>query len=206
MNAAPPARPDSILDFWLGAAADDPLVARERGAMWYGGAADLDREITVRFATWIDAAAAGAHDAWRATPRGRLALVILLDQFPRNVHRGAARAFAYDPQALAIAQEGVAVGHLEALRPVEQVFLLMPYQHVEELSLQRAGVELYERIASAAPAEWRPLLGNTLDFARRHLAVVERFGRFPHRNAALGRVTTAAERTYLSDGGERFGS
>jgi uncharacterized protein (DUF924 family) len=206
MNAAPPARPDSILDFWLGAAAGDPLAARERASIWYGGSPDLDREITTRFGTWIDAAAAGAHDAWRATPRHRLALVILLDQLPRNVHRGTARAFAYDARALEVAQEGVAGGHLEALRPVEQVFLLMPYQHVEDLSLQRAGVALYERVERAAPPEWRPLLANTLDFARRHLAVVERFGRFPHRNAALGRVTTAAERAYLSDGGERFGS
>jgi uncharacterized protein (DUF924 family) len=100
----------------------------------------------------------------------------------------------------------VARGHLDALRPVEQVFLLMPYQHVEDLELQREGVALYERVARSAPPEWRPLLENTLAFARRHLAVVERFGRFPHRNAALGRVTTSAERTYLSEGGERFGS
>jgi uncharacterized protein (DUF924 family) len=200
-----PPDPEAVLEFWFAGAAADPSAAGARSSFWYGGSADVDREIVERFGPWVQAAARGELDGWAATPRGRLALVILLDQFPRNLHRGTAGAFAHDRRALELVREAVASGHLDALRPIEQVFLLMPYQHVEDLALQREGVAAYERITGAAPPGWRALLEYTLDFARRHLAIVERFGRFPHRNESLGRASTRAEQRYLKTGGERFG-
>lgn len=200
--------PERVLDFWFADAAREPSAAEARSSLWYGGGAspeEIDREIAERFGDLVRAAAAGELDAWTGTPRGRLALVILLDQFPRNLGRGTARAFEHDERALELTREGVARGDLEELRPVEQVFLLMPYQHVEDLAMQRAGAALYDRIAAEAPLEWRPYLEYTRDYARRHLAIVERFGRFPHRNEVLGRSATAEETAYLAQGGDRFG-
>jgi uncharacterized protein (DUF924 family) len=200
--------PERVLDFWFADAAREPSAAQARSSFWYGGAAsakEIDREIAQRFGERVRAAAAGELDSWAATARGRLALVILLDQFPRNLHRGTARAFEHDARALALSREGVANGHLEELSPVEQVFLLMPYQHVEDLAMQREGAALYDRIAADAPREWRPYLEYTRDYARRHLAIVERFGRFPHRNEVLGRAAAAEETAYLAQGGDRFG-
>jgi uncharacterized protein (DUF924 family) len=202
-GAAP--TPEAVLDFWFGESAADADAAAARSSVWYGASSEVDRQIADRFGDWVEAAAAGELDAWRATARGRLALVILLDQFPRNLHRGSGAAFDHDRSALALAREGAANGHLDELQPIEQVFLLMPYQHTEDLALQREGVAYFERIAREAPPSWRAQLDNVLDFARRHLAIVERFGRFPHRNEALGRQATPAERRYLEDGGERFG-
>ena len=204
----PDPEPDRVLDFWFGDAASDPEAAKARSSFWYAGAAsakEIDREIAQRFGDLVRAAAAGELDAWATTARGLLALVILLDQFPRNLGRGTARAFEHDERALELTREGVARGHLEELRPVEQLFLLMPYQHVEDLAMQREGALLYDRLAAEAPAAWRPYLEYTRDYARRHLAIVERFGRFPHRNEVLGREPTPAERAYLESGGERFG-
>jgi uncharacterized protein (DUF924 family) len=197
--------PEAVLEFWFAGAAADPSAASARSSVWYGGSADVDREIAERFGPWVKKAARGELDAWAKTPRGRLALVIVLDQFPRNLNRGTAEAFLHDRRALELAREGATSGHLDSLRPIEQVFLLMPYQHVEDLELQREGVAWYERITRAAPPGWRALLEYTLDFARRHVAIVERFGRFPHRNEALGRPSTPDEQRYLETGGERFG-
>ncbi|HUP22505.1 MAG TPA: DUF924 family protein [Thermoanaerobaculia bacterium] len=201
----PAPTPEAVLDFWFGESVADPSAAAARSSVWYGASPDIDRQIAGRFGGWVEAAAAGELDVWQATARGRLALVILLDQFPRNLHRGSGAAFDHDPRALELAREGAANGHLDELQPIEQVFLLMPYQHTEDLALQREGVAHYERIARAASPSWRAQLENALDFARRHLTIVERFGRFPHRNGALGREATPAERRYLEEGGERFG-
>jgi uncharacterized protein (DUF924 family) len=152
----------------------------------------------------MEAAARGDLDAWQAAPRTALALVLLLDQFPRNVWRGTPRAFEHDAKALAVAQQAVASGHLDALAPVEQGFLLLPFEHAEALPVQRESVQLFGRIVAQAPLEWVPTLQGYADYASRHHAVIERFGRFPHRNAILGRASTPEEEAYLASGGETF--
>jgi uncharacterized protein (DUF924 family) len=197
--------PEEILAFWFGDAPFDPAAAEQRDAMWFGSSADTDAAVRERFTGAIAAAAAGELEAWRAHPRGALALVIALDQFPRNAWRGTARAFAHDAQALAVARTAVAAGHFARLAPIEQAFLILPFQHCESLDTQRESVRLSERIADEAPANWRPLLTDYLRYAVDHLALIERFGRFPHRNAALGRTPTAEETTYLGGGGATFG-
>jgi uncharacterized protein (DUF924 family) len=202
--AGPPAA-GAVLETWIGPAARDPVAARDRLELWFEPSRETDRAIRSRFGCAVAAAALGSHDDWASTARGSLALVILLDQFPRNLWRGSARAFAHDAQALVATSGALARGQLDELGVVESAFLLMPYEHVEDLALQRRGVELYERIEREAPEPWRELAGNFTSFARRHLELIERFGRFPHRNAALGRACTPEERAHLDGGGESFG-
>jgi len=194
-----------LLDWWFADARDDPERAAARNAFWFGSDPAADRGIRERFGATLEAAAAGELDAWAEEPRGRLALVLVFDQLPRNIHRGSARAFAYDARALALAREGVATGALEPLSVPERAFLLMPFMHAESVPVQREACEHFEALVAGAPPAWRSLAENNLAFARDHLAICERFGRFPHRNAALGREATPEERAFLEGGGASFG-
>jgi uncharacterized protein (DUF924 family) len=197
--------PESILEFWFGRAAGDPAEASARETSWFGASGEADSLIRERFASAIEAAARGELDSWVQVPRSALALALLLDQFPRNIWRGTAKAFTHDARALRVAKEAVARGHLHELAPVEQAFLVLPLQHSESVEDQRESVRLSSEIAQAAPKAWRPLLERYLQFARQHLALVERFGRFPHRNHVLGRRPTPEEEAYLREGGDSFG-
>jgi uncharacterized protein (DUF924 family) len=116
-----------------------------------------------------------------------------------------AEAFQYDSKALDVATRGVAAGYLEQLSPAEQRMFVLPYEHCEDISVQRAGIELFEGIVDRVSTEWELSTRGSLGFARRHLEIIERFGRFPHRNDVLGRESTVAEQAYLVDGGESFG-
>jgi uncharacterized protein (DUF924 family) len=197
--------PEAILAFWFGEAASDPAQASARETRWFGASAEVDAQIRERFASAVEAAAQGELDGWLDAPRSALALVLLLDQFPRNLWRGTARAFAHDAKARPVAQEALARGHLRRLAPVEQAFLLLPLQHSEDLEHQQESVRQSREIAEAAPAAWRPLLTHYLRFAEQHLELIERFGRFPHRNRALGRDPSPEEEAYLRSGGASFG-
>jgi uncharacterized protein (DUF924 family) len=197
--------PQAILDFWFGDAAGDPARAAAREEFWFGASQTTDAAVRERFSAAIEAAARGELEHWANAARSALALVVLLDQFPRNVWRGSAGAFEHDPHAREVARAAIAAGYLERLAPIEQAFLTLPYQHDESLASQRESVRLSERIARSAPAAWRPLLDHYADFARQHLALIERFARFPHRNRVLGRVSTPEERAYLDEGGATFG-
>ncbi len=201
-----PAASEAVLEFWFGNAANDPEAAAARNGVWYAANARFDAEILERFGTTLDDARHGRLDAWVHAPHGALALVIVLDQFPRNVWRGDARCFACDAAALAHARAAVEAGHLDALTPPERVFLTMPYQHAESLDVQRQSVALYERLVDECDEPWRDFARNALDFARRHHDIVARFGRFPHRNGMLGRSDTGEERRWLDEGGETFGT
>ena len=194
-----------ILEFWFARAADDPAEASARGSFWFGASRETDSLIRERFGSAVEAAARGELDSWVQAPRSALALVLLLDQFPRNIWRGTAKAFAHDARALWAAREAVARGHLRNLAPIEQAFLVLPFQHSESIDDQRESVRFSSEIARAAPAVWRPLLEDYLRFAKEHLALIERFGRFPHRNQVLGRAPTAEEAEYSRGGGASFG-
>ncbi len=151
-----------------------------------------------RFLATVERAAAGDLTAWEMEPRSLLALIVVLDQFPRNMFRGNARAFATDAHALAAAQRMVAAGWDQGLSPVERMFVYLPFEHAEDAAMQARALELFDRIAAA------PELGDVIDYARRHQAVIARFGRFPHRNEILGRVSTPEEIEFLSQPGSSF--
>ena len=182
---ATPMTPDTILDFWF---------AEIEPAQWWRADADFDARIRGRFAAVQAAAAAGECWSWRTSPAGRLAEVIVLDQFSRNLHRATPQAFACDAMALALAQEAVAAGHDRALPEARRAFLYMPYMHSESRLIH---VEA-ERLFTALGLE-----GN-LKAQRAHKAIVDRFGRYPHRNAALGRPSTAEEIEFLKQPGSSF--
>lgn len=163
-------------------------------ARWFSGDAGFDAEIRARFLTLQEEAASGRHDDWAASPLGAVALCILLDQFPRNLFRGTPRAFATDAKALAIAKAAVDQGFDTdpSMTDDHRLFLYLPFEHSEDLADQRRSVQL--QAARIADPEY-------VDYARRHLAVIERFGRFPHRNAILGRASTPEEEAHLAEHG-----
>jgi uncharacterized protein (DUF924 family) len=197
--------PDQVHEFWFADAADDPAKAHRRTAFWFHAGRDIDETIADRFASTLAAAGDGRLSDWESRPRACLALIVVLDQCPRNIYRGSASAYRYDARALALARRGVAAGQLRALTPIEQAFFLMPFQHCEDLRGQREGFALFKGIADEVPPDWHTVMDRVLHYARLHLEIVERFGRFPHRNAVLGRPSTAAELEYLATNGESFG-
>lgn len=185
-----------VIEFWFGAAG-----AAERGRPrkpWFQKSEAFDAEIRARFATTVEAAAAGELAAWERTPFAALALVIVLDQFPRNIFRGAARAFAADPLAQAVAGRLADRGFDAAYLVVERAFAYLPFEHAEDLAAQRRSVTLF----AALPPD--PVRASYLDYAQRHHDIVARFGRFPHRNEVLGRASTPEEVAFLAQPGSGF--
>ena len=196
---------EDILAFWFADALEDPKKAEQRTDFWFKSQRETDELIRQRFAPAVRDAGLGLLADWESQPRSRLALTILLDQFPRNIDRGTAAAFQYDAQALGVTRRGIVAGHLWTLETVEQAFALMPFQHVEDLAAQREGMMLFERMLERAAPEWREFAEGVVKYARMHLELIERFGRFPHRNAILGRPSTPAEEEYLRSDSESFG-
>ena len=196
---------EQLLDFWFADAASGPAAVERRNRVWFAGGESFDRACTERFAATLEAAASGELDHWKESPRGRLALIILLDQFSRNIYRGTAAAFRQDSRALATCRQGIAKGHDKQIVPFERSFFYMPLEHAEDREAQALSVRLFETLADESPEEWRARLKNDVGHARRHRDIVEEFGRFPHRNAVLGRDSSPAEQAYLADDAPRFG-
>ena len=163
-------------------------------AQWWRADAAFDRTVRDRFAGVHRAATRGELSAWRTRPAGRLAEIIVLDQFSRNMYRGSALAFAADPVALVLAQEAVAGGHDAALEPPQRVLLYMPFMHSESAIVHQTAWQLFEALG----------LPSNLEFERRHKAIIDRFGRYPHRNAILGRASTDEELRFLDEPGSSF--
>lgn len=185
--------PADILAFWFDG---DPDALRDA---WFRKDDTFDAAIRDRFGAATVVARNGGLDDWAEMPDSALALLILLDQFPRNIHRGSAEAFASDPHARAIAREVVLRRRFDlALTPAERCFLYLPFEHSEAMADQDLSVALFEGLRDD-PRFAKP--GGGIDYAWRHRAVITRFGRFPHRNAALGRVSTAEEEAWLAAGG-----
>ncbi|WP_324780650.1 DUF924 family protein [Thiobacillus sedimenti] len=195
---------EDVPGFWFGAPGSAAEVAGRQTRLWFGKSPENDRAVAERFADTLVDAAAGRLDRWAATPRGRLALVIVLDQFPHHVHRDRPQAFATDPQALAQSLAALDAGEDRLLAPIERVFLYLPLEHAESLAMQERAVTLYEQLAHEAIPSERALFDNFLDYAIKHRDVVARFGRFPHRNAVLGRPSSADELEFLKLPGSRF--
>jgi uncharacterized protein (DUF924 family) len=185
MTAEPSAVYESVLAFWF---------AEASPAQWWAVSEEFDALIAQRFGELHRAAAQAELFAWRTQPRGRLAEVIVLDQFSRNLHRGSPLAFANDTLALALAQEAVAAGADQALPPPERAFLYMPFMHSESRLIHVQAERLFRQGG----------LEDGLRSELQHKAIVDRFGRYPHRNAVLGRESTAEELEFLSQPGSRF--
>ncbi len=188
---------DRVLSFWIEPkpATEDELAARQK--IWFMGGKELDQQIDREFRGLVEAAARGELDGWTATPRGRLALVILLDQFTRNIYRGSPQAFATDAKAVEIATAGYEAKAFDAFDAIDHMFLSLPFSHSENLEHQKRAVRHGVHFANTARPEWKKMMRQAVDFARKHLDVIARFGRFPHRNAVLGRESTTEEREYL---------
>lgn len=190
-----------VLSFWFGRPGAPPLA---NAARWFSADPAFDAEVRSRFEGLVERAAAGELEAWRETPPGALALVLTLDQFPRNIHRGTPRAFACDAAALDVCLDALARRFDRALTPVERWFLYLPLEHSENLAHQERSVALFEELHASAEPGLAAALAEAADYARRHRDVIARFGRFPHRNAILGRATTPEEAAFLEQPGSSF--
>lgn len=194
---------NDVLAFWFG----DSLGADQsyRKPCWFRADSEADRVITQRFGPRLELALAGQLASWGQTPAGALALVIVLDQFPRHIFRHQAKAFAGDDLACHQLKQALQLGFDEDLSALQKSFFYMPLEHSENLENQRHCLQLFEQLLVQAPMSVRATIASNLDFARRHHQLIERFGRFPHRNKVLGRKATAAELDFLAQGGSRFG-
>jgi uncharacterized protein (DUF924 family) len=207
----PTRRAHEVLEFWFGSRPYTADAVAQRMPRWFGDAAtpelqpQNDEQIRQRFGALTQQAAAGELTSWEAGPRRRLALILLLDQFPRNLQRGTAAAFAQDRAALELALGGMQLGADAALDPVERIFFYMPLQHAESREVQDESLAAFRRLAAEAPLEMGAVFAGVSRFAQLHYEIIERFGRFPHRNAPLGRASTPEETLWLAGGGVRFG-
>jgi uncharacterized protein (DUF924 family) len=194
----------SVLDWWFGSASRAAKVAAARGALWFGKQDSQDREARERFAGLVEQALAGGLEDWNQQPEGWLAHVLLLDQLPRMIFRDTPRAFAGDSRAQALVREGMAQGWDARLAPIQRVFIYLVLEHTEDLAAQDRAVACFSALRDAAPESEHRLFDDYLDYAERHRQVIARFARFPHRNAILGRSSSATELSFLQEPGSRF--
>ncbi len=185
-----------VLAFWFGEP-ESPERGRPRKS-WFEKSEAFDAEIRTRFLPTWERAVRGDFVRWEATPLAALALVIVLDQFPRNMFRATGRAFSSDPLALAVSRNMVERGDDRILLPSERLFAYLPFEHAEDLAAQHRSLELFGALAA------HPLAQDNMGYARRHYEIIERFGRFPHRNAVLGRESTSEEIEFLKQPGSSF--
>jgi uncharacterized protein (DUF924 family) len=193
-----------ILDFWLGNGLTLGWPTYDFSKKWFGGGAELDADIKARFGSRVAEALAGGLDEWEAEPLSRLALIILLDQFTRNVFRGSGKAFEGDARSQKLVTDALRRDWDKQLPLAGRLCLLMPLMHAENLTLQDESVLRFKQLAHDASPERRESLQGNADFAVEHRDIIARFGRFPYRNVAMGRESTAAEETFLISG-PRFG-
>lgn len=195
---------NTICEFWFGLNPDDTIVAQERSPLWWQKDPVVDAEIRNRFENYVLEAANHQLDDWLKTPTGRLGLILLTDQFPRNIYRNTLQAFEFDSLARSWCKEGIHNGSHELLRPIERVFFYLPLEHSESLADQELSVSLLQTLAHNVEPNYQPTFEGFIDFAIRHRDIIARFGRFPHRNSILGRESSSAEVTFLKEPGSSF--
>ena len=204
-------RANEVLEFWFGRGPWDAARLAERSRFWFGAGdsaqvvAERDALIRAQLEPMLERAARGEFASWAASPKRRLALIILFDQVPRNAYRGTAAAFAFDREALALSVEGMQLAADAALDPPERLFFYLPLEHAESLEAQDAAVAAFERLVAEVPAEFRGFCEGTLEYARQHREVIARYGRFPYRNKVLNRESTPAELEWLAAQADHFG-
>lgn len=190
---------ENILNFWFGRVEDTIVPSENRARIWFGESDDIAQEIRDQFQSQMDSALNGSVKDWEVTPRGQLALIIMFDQFSRHIYRSTARAYAQDKQALAVCLEGINQEHDHELSLIERVFYYFPLLHAEHLGYQEQSVRAYQLLAEIAFSETRVIYDSFLKFANHHYTIIQRFGRFPQRNAVLGRASTEQELSYLRE-------
>ncbi|MGC5700017.1 DUF924 domain-containing protein [Pseudomonas sp. NFXW11] len=193
-----------LLDWWFGSAEAPQEIVATKGQLWFGKRDSQDLEARQRFGELVEQALAGGLTQWMQSPEGWLALVLLLDQLPRMIFRDTPKAFAGDLRAQALVAQGIAADFDRGLTPMQRCFIYLVFEHCENLAVQNEAVSRLAALHDEQPAEHRPVFADQLDYAERHQKIIARFGRFPHRNAILGRESTAEELAFLREPGSRF--
>ncbi|MDP1929985.1 MAG: DUF924 family protein [Gammaproteobacteria bacterium] len=196
--------PETIIEFWFGTELDDAAAARQQSPLWWAKRDETDALIRQRFENFVMSAGTGALQDWAATAIGRLALIILTDQFTRNIYRDTPAAFGFDERARELCLTGLERGDDRQLRAIQRVFFYLPLEHSENVEHQRLSVSLFNGLAAEASTGLQSLFAGFADYAVRHQVIIERFGRFPHRNALLGRTSTPEEVEFLKQPGSSF--
>ena len=201
----------NILDFWFDAAQDNSAVAlsdddisKRQSALWWQKNPAVDTDIRQRFEPVLKALLRGQFNDWLEDAEGRLAAIIVLDQFSRNMYRNSALSYTQDSLALHLCLEGIRLGHDNQLRPIQLVFFYMPLEHAESPQMQALCLEKFQQLKADSPDSFESAADGFIDFARRHQVIVDRFGHFPHRNAILGRESSTEEIEFLQQPGSGF--
>ncbi|MCU1748951.1 DUF924 family protein [Pseudomonas sp. 6D_7.1_Bac1] len=193
-----------LLDWWFGSADKPDEVAAQMGKLWFGKRDSQDLEARTRFGDLVEQALAGGLTEWTQRPEGWLALVLLLDQLPRMIFRESPKSFAGDLRAQALVAQGIAADFDRQLLPIQRVFIYLVFEHCEHLAVQNEAISRFTELMNQQPEADRAVFADNLDYAERHQKIIARFGRFPHRNAVLGRESTAEELEFLAGPGSRF--
>jgi len=201
-----PMEASAVLDFWFGPSGQDNalVVSSDRDALWWQSDASVDRYIQTRFGDIHQEARNGGLDEWCTTPNGRLALILVLDQFSRHIFRDRPEAFAQDERAQLLCLSGMERGSDKALGLLQRVFFYLPLEHAENAAMQSTCVHMFELLLEQAPERHKERFQQYLEFAHRHQRVIDRFGRFPHRNEVLGRPSNHHEQRFLRTEGRGF--
>jgi uncharacterized protein (DUF924 family) len=195
---------EKILEFWFGTFPDAHSSDPKKVDMWFQNGADYDQEIFVSFGGIYDEAVSGALNHWLDMPRGKLALIIVLDQFSRHLHRGHAESFTQDIKAQEICVDGISAGDDSKLHPVERIFFYLPLEHAEDIERQELSVQAFAQLSQDVPESHQQPFKSSLDYAMQHHYVIEQFGRFPELNEILGRESTPEEIEFIESGEYSF--
>lgn len=193
-----------LLEWWFGTSESAKEVAAQKGRLWFGKRDSQDLEARERFGDWVEQALAGGLTEWTQRPEGWLALVLLLDQLPRMIFRDSPKSFSGDLRAQALVAQGIAADFDRQLQPIQRVFIYLVLEHCEHLAVQNECISRYIELVAQQPEDDRALFADYLNYAEKHQKVIAQFGRFPHRNAVLGRESTAEELVFLAKPGSRF--
>lgn len=197
-------RSAEILDFWFGILPGPNYFPEDKKQLWFTASPEIDRLIRQNFMHDMMSAARGEYNSWRETPKGRLALVLLLDQFPRHIYRNQSQAYQLDPMARGLVLEGIQKGDDKDLYPIERAFFYLPLEHAEDPAMQALSVRLYQQLLAESPPGMKFYMQEFLRYAIAHQQQIARFGRFPHRNVALRRQPTPEETLFLKQWGQGF--
>ena len=193
-----------LLDWWFGSSESPDEVAKEKNALWFGKKKSQDADALNRFGGLVELALKGELSEWTETPQGWLALVLLLDQLPRMIFRDTPKSYSGDKRAQELVSHGLKLERDLALTPLQRTFIYLVLEHTESLTAQDEAIRRFAALVPLLPATNRDYFNQTLDYAKKHRAVIERFQRFPHRNQVLGRTSTVEEVEFLKGPGSRF--
>lgn len=205
-NVTQEKRIDRILNFWFGNLKDNEIPSQECRRIWWIKDDENDKKIKDHFENDLALARKGDLEDWELTPSGTLALILLLDQFPRNIYRGTLRAFSQDQKAIEICIGGIERGFDTNLHAVKRIFFYMPLMHSEDMGMQEKSIERYSTLKElfTVPPLLAKMVSENLNYAHSHYAIVKKFGRYPHRNHILGRESTPEETRFLTEPGSKF--